>query len=100
MCCFFAGLSSSESISPLPSSCPCLEVLDLSGNPLPGETPVLTCLFGLSSLRVLYILRTPLVRMDNVRRMLVSRLSKLSYLDDGPVDEIDRRGAEAWTLGG
>ena len=75
-----------------------LQVLDLTRNRLPAAA--LPALCKLLSLRVLYTKDNPCTTSPNYRRVLVSSLPLLSYLDDQPVDELERRGAEAWVLGG
>ncbi|PNH03385.1 Dynein assembly factor 1, axonemal [Tetrabaena socialis] len=77
-----------------------LQVLDLSSNAELAGREVLDALCGLAGLRVLYVMKTPLHRIPNLRRILVSALPCLTYLDAAPVDECDRRGCEAWLLGG
>ncbi|GIL67534.1 hypothetical protein Vafri_20895 [Volvox africanus] len=57
-------------------------------------------LCDMKGLRVLYVMNTRLQEIPNLRRILVSALPRLSYLDNAPVDECDRRGCEAWLLGG
>ncbi len=79
---------------------PALEVLDLSANePLKG-LPLLEALCRLATLRVLYVMGSGLAATPNLRRILISGLPRLSFLDTSPVDECERRGAEAWLLGG
>ncbi|GLI66901.1 hypothetical protein VaNZ11_010928 [Volvox africanus] len=94
------GLSSAGSLSCLAVHCPNLEVLDLSANPYLGGREVLNMLCDMKGLRVLYVMNTRLQEIPNLRRILVSALPRLSYLDNAPVDECDRRGCEAWLLGG
>ena len=99
--------------------------LDLDHNKLkePGdlygllEAPELTCLnlsdnniesdeFAyvikkLPKLRVLRMGGNMVTRtMDNYRRRLITQNRELRYLDDAPIEEEDRRIAEAWSEGG
>ncbi|KAG2486365.1 hypothetical protein HYH03_014946 [Edaphochlamys debaryana] len=95
------GLSSAAALDALAEACPNLEVLDVSGNAaLPACPEAVRALCRLRGLRVLYPGNTPLQKLPNLRRLLVSGLPRLSYLDEQPVEEVDRRGAEAWRIGG
>ena len=91
-------LETAASIAPL-ASLPNLEVLDLQNNKLDGED-----LFELfpkfKSLRVLYLIGNPIQRAEYYRRRLVSRCASLTYLDTAPVEDLEKRGSEAWAVGG
>ena len=89
---------SAASIAPL-AGCPNLEVLDLANNRLDGED--LFDLFAqFKSLRVLYLTGNPIQRAGYYRKRLVSRCAALTYLDTSPVEDLEKRGAEAWARGG
>uniref|UniRef100_A0A061QW97 Outer row dynein assembly protein n=1 Tax=Tetraselmis sp. GSL018 TaxID=582737 RepID=A0A061QW97_9CHLO len=79
--------------------CPSLQVLDLQRDGLEGEG-VVEALSRLRELRVLYLQGNPLPSLQNYRRRLVSGLPDLCYLDDRPVEDIERAGAAAWIAGG
>jgi hypothetical protein len=52
---------------------------------------------GLSELCSLYIKDNPMMeRTRNCRKGLIAALPKLAYMDDRPVFELERVGAEAW----
>ena len=94
---------------------PTLAVLDLSHNrfdhppaptsPTPTSTPLLdallTLLSTLPSLRVLYLSPAPFLQStSNYRKRVLSQLPQLTYLDDRPVFEEERRLVEGWSRGG
>lgn len=52
-------------------------------------------------LKVLYLFKNPCVKkIKNYRKMLITKLPTLTYLDDRPVFKDDRRTAEAFGRGG
>jgi len=86
------------------SSLPNLQVLDLSRNML-SEDEDLEALTGegascRASLRVLYLAGNPIASSSAYRRTIIARLPCLTYLDDQPVDALERVCAEAWMRGG
>lgn len=91
-------LETAAAIAPL-AALPNLEVLDLQNNKLDGDD--LFHLFAsFPSLRVLYLIGNPIQRADYYRKRLVSRCASLTYLDTLPVEDLEKRGAEAWARGG
>jgi len=83
---------------------PNLQVLDLSRNMISSEED-LDALFGegsacRSSLRVLYLVGNPIASSSAYRRTIIARLPSLTYLDDQPVDTLERVCSEAWMRGG
>ena len=101
---------------------PTLSVLDLSNNrfddPLPSPTPspsssphtpsspsifdsLLSLLSTLPSLRVLYLSPAPFLQSTpNYRKHALSRLAGLTYLDERPVFDDERRLVDGWTRAG
>ncbi len=77
-----------------------LSVLDLSDNEI--EDPnLVTILQQIPQLRVLYLKGNPVIRnIRSYRKLLISSLLQLTYLDDRPVFEDERRCAMAWRVGG
>jgi dynein assembly factor 1 len=80
--------------------CPSIQILNLTYNLISDEA-VLDVLAGLPDLRVLRIDSNPIApKMRNYRRVLIQKLTHLTYLDDTPVGPNDRRLAAAWDEGG
>jgi len=52
---------------------------------------------GLPELRCLYLKGNPVVsKLPNYRKTLISRCKQLTYLDERPVSEEERKCCEAW----
>lgn len=80
--------------------CKSLSVLDLSNNKIEDEG-ILTILEQMPSLRVLQLQGNPVVRkISQYRKNIICLLRGLTYLDDRPVFDDERRLAHAWQLGG
>ncbi|ORY47053.1 outer arm dynein light chain 1 [Rhizoclosmatium globosum] len=80
--------------------CPSLEIVDLSFNQI-EDPEVLEVFEKMPELCVLNIMSNPVIpKIMNYRRTMVSRLKKLTYLDDRPVFDKERLATEAWALGG
>lgn len=82
---------------------PLLTSLDITRNDLDGDGEALVALLGdMVALRALYLQDgNPICScMRPYRKRVVSCLRSLCYLDDRPVFEAERRGAEAWARGG
>jgi hypothetical protein len=92
-------LSSVEGIEGL-LDCPSIHVLDLSHNKI-DDPEILRVLIRLPNLSVLYLHGNPVVsKIRSYRKVLISRLPKLHYLDDRPVSAEERLACEAWARGG
>eukprot|EP01116_Phalansterium_solitarium_P000460 TRINITY_DN10302_c0_g1_i1.p1 TRINITY_DN10302_c0_g1~~TRINITY_DN10302_c0_g1_i1.p1 ORF type:complete len:441 (+),score=114.47 TRINITY_DN10302_c0_g1_i1:81-1325(+) len=79
---------------------PSISVLDLSNNKL-GDPRILEILERLPNLGVLNLMGNPVIsKIENYRRTVVSRLPRLTYLDDRPVFPDERRCTIAWARGG
>ena len=54
---------------------------------------------GLPNLRCLYLKGNPIVEaMRNYRKTVISKLPGLTYLDERPIFDLERRCAEAWSV--
>jgi len=80
--------------------CPSIGVLDLQNNKL--EDPAcLEVLAAMPVLRVLQIQGNPLTRkIKHYRKTVIARCQELTYLDDRPVFEDERRTTRAWAEAG
>ena len=90
------ALAAPEGAAPL-GACTALESLDLQGNQLEDGEALLAALRSLPRLKCLYLRDNPLVSaLRCYRKRVVAALPALTYLDDRPVFEVERRCAEAW----
>ncbi|KAI8826540.1 uncharacterized protein EV422DRAFT_562599 [Fimicolochytrium jonesii] len=79
---------------------PGITILDLSGNKL-EDPAIVDVLAGLPNLAVLNLMSNPVIaKIPNYRRVLISRIPTLTYLDDRPVFDKERLAVEAWARGG
>ena len=70
--------------------------LNLAKNQI-NDTSIVDILATLPKLKVLYLRDNPVVaQLKQYRKTLVSRLPHLTYLDDRPVNDDERRCAVAW----
>lgn len=93
--CTYNKLKTGESVAEL-RHCSSLQTVDLQHNEL-DDPDVLDLFKQLPDLRCLYLSGNPMVsKIKNYRKTVVASLSKLTYLDDRPVFEVERRCAEAW----
>ena len=94
-------LSTLESIEGL-ADAKKLILLDIQNNELNDNAEGILSLFEkFEKLKVLYFKGNEAIRLiNNYRRTLIVRLKRLTYLDDRPVREEDRIGAQAYLEGG
>jgi hypothetical protein len=65
------------------------------------DPEIVKVLESMPKLAVLNLMANPVIqKIKNYRRVLVSRLKNLTYLDDRPVFEKERLAVEAWARGG
>ncbi len=77
-------------------ACPELHTLDLQNNNI-GDPALLDMLRRMPALRCLYLKGNPVVgKIPSYRKALICALPGLTYLDDRPVFEEERRCAQAW----
>jgi len=80
--------------------CPSISVLDLSENQI-EDGALVDLLVLLPNLKVLYLQGNPVCgRIPQYRKTLIARVKTLTYLDERPVSDEERRLAEAWLEGG
>ncbi|TPX68459.1 hypothetical protein CcCBS67573_g07171 [Chytriomyces confervae] len=80
--------------------CPFLSILDLSFNHI-EDVGVVEVFEQMPELSVLNLMSNPVIsKIQNYRRSMVSRIKKLTYLDDRPVFDKERLATEAWAIGG
>ncbi len=88
-------LASLESVEHL-AECKSLHTLDLQNNNL-DDPAVVDILKQIPDLRCLYLKGNPVVsKIPNYRKTLITSIPTLTYLDDRPIFENERRIAEAW----
>ncbi|KAJ3411792.1 Dynein assembly factor 1, axonemal [Chytridiales sp. JEL 0842] len=80
--------------------CPSIGILDLSFNKI-DDPEIVAILEQMPELAVLNLMSNPVIsKIPNYRKTLISKLKKLTYLDDRPVFDKERLATEAWVLGG
>lgn len=82
------------------SETPSVEALTLNGNKIDSDERIFDVLKQIKRLKCLYLKDNPIVRnLSYFRKKMIVNL-EISYLDDQPVWEEDRRLARAWFSGG
>ncbi|KAJ3105390.1 Dynein assembly factor 1, axonemal [Phlyctochytrium planicorne] len=80
--------------------CPALSILDLSHNKI-DDVEVMDVFADMPELTVLNLMHNPVIgKVKNYRKTMISRVKKLTFLDDRPVFDKERLQAEAWFAGG
>lgn len=80
--------------------CDSISVVDLSNNKI-DDPEIVEVFAAMKGLRVLHLSGNPAIRkIDHYRKTMVSRCKSLTYLDDRPVFDDERRCCEAWVRGG
>ena len=81
--------------------CPKISCLDIQDNYLDDPAILEEILMKMPNLKVLYLMNNPCVKtIKGYRKTIITQIPTLTYLDDRPVFEDDRRRAEAWSRGG
>jgi len=93
-------LSNPESLADL-VNCKALQSVDLRGNNLSDHEKMWRHLESLPDLSALYLQGNPCVKeRKHYRKTLIANLTRLSYLDERPVEPYERRFAKAFVSGG
>lgn len=94
-------LASVEAIKHV-AECQALAVLDLSNNRIDGtKEELMEVVQAMPNLTCLYLKGNPIVSsIRNYRKSIIAALPGLTYLDDRPVFELERKCAEGWVTGG
>lgn len=93
--CTHNKLESIESVAHV-SECTALYTLDLQNNNI-KDPAILDVLKPLANLKCLYLKGNPVVStMKNYRKTIIAALPSLTYLDERPVFEDERRIVNAW----
>ncbi|KAJ3320358.1 hypothetical protein HDV06_005389 [Boothiomyces sp. JEL0866] len=80
--------------------CPSITVLDLSNNKI-EDPEIVSILEKMPNLAVLNLMGNPVIRkITNYRRIIVSKIKSLTYLDDRPIFDKERLTTDAWAVGG
>ena len=81
--------------------CPTITNLDLTTNELEEPEILEEVLQKMPKLSCVYLKGNGLVRkIKSYRKTMITSLSRLAYLDDRPIFELERVAAEAWKEGG
>ena len=81
--------------------CPSIKILNITFNHIEDGEGVVDVLAKMPNLRVLRMTNNPFMRtMRNYNRIVPLKLRHLTYLDDTPIAETDRRLLDAWERGG
>ncbi|GLC39430.1 Leucine-rich repeat-containing protein oda7 [Pleodorina starrii] len=92
-------LATLDSVAHL-AECTALQTLDLQNNEL-SDPAILDVLKQIPDLRCLYLKGNPVVsNIRNYRKVVITSIPTLTYLDDRPVFDNERKVAEAWLAGG
>ena len=91
------NLSSADSIRHL-IDCPSIDCLDLTNNMLEGDD-VMPTLAEMRGLRTLSINGNGVTKQPSFRKRTIAMMPMIGYLDR-PVDELERKAAEAFVRGG
>ncbi|KAL7749118.1 hypothetical protein RI367_005523 [Sorochytrium milnesiophthora] len=92
-------LSSAQDIDVL-RECTSLTVLDLANNML-GDPDVMDVIHSIPQLAVLNLMGNEVIRkVQQYRRNLIVTVKTLTYLDDRPIFDSERKATEAWAAGG
>jgi hypothetical protein len=95
------GIDGMSDLEGLKELSPTVSVVDISYNKIDEVNIIENILVHLPSIKVLYLQGNECVRkISHYRKTLISSLKNLTYLDDKPVFEDERRFAEAFTRGG
>lgn len=80
---------------------PELSCVDLRNNCIDSKETLLDFFKQFKTVCCLYLRGNPCLRLITMyRRHMINNIPSLGYLDDRPVSEIERLGAEAWARGG
>ena len=94
-------LASFDAISALSHNSTSLRIFQVKNNNLPYDTDIVDFFAGVMNIAYLEMKGNPFQRdCPSYRKMMISKVNSLGYLDDKPVELEEKRLCKAWARGG